>query len=75
MAFSRNGAAFVAINRDSHNDWSATLQTGLAAGTYCNVIVSDEMSSCATVAVGSDGKAQVTVPSMSAVAIHIHKKK
>ena len=65
----------MAINRDSHSAWSATLQTGLPAGTYCNVIVSDDVSSCATVSVGSDGKAQVTVPSMSAVAMHIHKKK
>ena len=74
VAFSRNGRAFIALNRDSGSSFGATLQTGLPAGTYCNVIVSDDVASCPTVQVGSDGTAQVSVPQLSAVALHAGAK-
>ena len=74
VAFSRNGRAFIALNRDSGSNFDATLQTGLPAGTYCNVIVSDDTSSCPTVQVGGDGTAQVSVSPLSAVALHAGAK-
>jgi len=73
IAFSRSDSAFVAINR-AGNDWSTTVQTGLPAGTYCNVIKSDDTSSCETVTVNSDGTASITAPSMDAVAMHVGAK-
>lgn len=74
IAFSRGGVAFIAFNRGSSN-WDTTLTTGLPAGTYCNIIVSDDTNSCPTVTVGSDGRASVSVPGVNAVAIHVNKKK
>lgn len=74
IAFSRGGKAFIAMNRGS-NTWDATLATGLPAGSYCNIIVSDNTANCPTVTVDSSGNAKVSVPSVSAVAIHINKKK
>jgi alpha-amylase len=73
VAFSRGSNAFIAFNRDPSNSWTATLTTGLASGTYCNVIVGDTCSS--TVVVDGNGKATVTIPSMSMVAIHKLAKK
>jgi alpha-amylase len=75
IAFSRGGKAFIAMNRGS-GQWSATLQTSLSAGTYCNVIASDDTSSCSdTVEVSSSGEASVKVSGLSAVAIHANAKK
>jgi alpha-amylase len=75
IAFSRGGKSFIAMNRASSSSWTVTLSTGLPAGTYCNVIVSDELSSCPTVVVNSNGQASITVGMISAVAIHTGKKK
>jgi len=70
IAFSRDGKGFVLINRSS-NTWTTTLTTGLAAGTYTDVLAD---SSDATITVGSDGKASFSVGSMHATAIHIGAK-
>ena len=78
IAFSRGGAGFVAFNRAGSSSWSATLQTGLPAGQYCNVLASydaDKVGTCSTVTVNADGTASINVPSMSAVALHIKAKK
>lgn len=79
IAFSRGGKAFVAMNRDSYNKWETTLQTGLPAGTYCDVIHTldgDDTSSCSNVVdVDSNGYAHVSVPTKYAVAIHTGAKK
>lgn len=74
IAFSRNGKAFIAMNRGT-STWTATLNTGLAAGTYCNVISNDNVATCNTVTVSSTGQATVNVPALSAVALHFGKKK
>lgn len=78
IAFSRNSAAFVAINRDNSN-WSADLSTGLPSGEYCNVLAdidADDAKSCSeTVMVDGNGHAQFEVKSMSAVALHTSAKK
>lgn len=77
IAFSRKDSAFIALNRDEGSQWSTgSLLTGLPAGTYCNVIVSDDVSSCTdTVTVDASGRASMTVPTLSAVAIHINARK
>jgi len=86
IAFGRGGGAggtaagtaasgFVVINR-SDSPLSQTLQTGLAPGTYCDVVAGDlgaGGSSCTgeAISVGPDGTARFGVPAMSAVAIHV----
>lgn len=74
IAFSRGDKGFVAINREA-GSLSRTFKTGLAAGSYCDVI-SGEMAangaSCTgtTVTVDAQGNASITVGSMNAVALH-----
>jgi alpha-amylase len=70
IAFSRGSAGWVALNNDK-TPHTATFDTGLSAGTYCDVTtgsVAKGKCSGATVKVGSDGKAKVTVPAKGAVA-------
>jgi len=77
IAFSRGGKAFIAMNRGS-STWTATLYTGLPAGTYCNIIGdtnADNTATCATITVDSTGKATVSVKGLYAVAIHTGNKK
>ena len=78
IAFSRGDSAFIAMNRDSQ-EWSFTASTSLSNGTYCNVLYdndSDDTSSCSNVVnVDSDGKAEITVPALYAIAIHNAAKK
>merc|ERR1719502_2090776 len=62
IAFSRDGAT-----------GSANLQTNLPAGTYCDVIQSDDIASCPTVRVDSSGMVRVEVGAVRAVAIHVGK--
>jgi alpha-amylase len=74
IAFSRGDKGFVAINREG-GALSRTFQTGLAAGTYCDVIHGDfdsAASTCSgpTVTVDAAGNASISVPSMSAMAIY-----
>merc|ERR1712194_843128 len=51
IAFSRGKVAFVAFNRDDTLPWTATLQTGLPPGKYCDVIKNDDVKSCQTILV------------------------
>jgi alpha-amylase len=65
-AFSRPGAAFVAFNADRQRPLSATLQTGLPAGRYCDIATGERDSTgrrCTgrTVTVGDDGRATIVV--------------
>ncbi len=72
IAFSRGNQGFVAINREGAT-LSRTFQTGLPAGTYCNIISGDfanNTCSGTTVVVNSTGNATISVPAMSAVAIY-----
>ncbi|KAF5364605.1 hypothetical protein D9758_005615 [Tetrapyrgos nigripes] len=66
IAFGRGSAGFVAIN-NADEDWSATFQTQLGDGTYCDVIASGNCSSSVKV---SGGSFDATVPARSALAIH-----
>merc|ERR1712070_809971 len=69
IAFCRGSAACVALNRQS-DAWDANVKFDLPAGSYCNVIVSDDPSSCPKVTVSSDGSANFQVPAIGAVALH-----
>lgn len=78
IAFTRSGAnggaGFVVINREG-NSLSRTFQTGLPAGTYCNIIAGDfnhtnGTCSGSTITVNSAGSATITVAAMSSAAIH-----
>lgn len=84
IAFSRGEQGFVAINRDA-DPLSHTFQTGLPAGTYCNIIRAERQTdgrSCTAegaasvagpdmVTVNAQGEVTLTVESMGAIAIHI----
>jgi alpha-amylase len=75
IAFSRGDKGFVAINRES-GALSQKFQTGMAAGSYCDVISGDmsaNAASCSggTVTVDAQGFTTITVNAMSAVAIHV----
>jgi alpha-amylase len=74
IGFCRGSAACVALNRGS-STWEVTLKFSLPAGEYCNVIQSDDTSSCPTISVTSDGSAKLQVPPLGAVALHVGKKK
>jgi alpha-amylase len=73
IAFCRGGAACVALNRGG-GDWSATVSFSVPAGKYCNVIVSDDTSSCPQIEVKGDGSASFKVPPVGAVAVHVGKQ-
>lgn len=71
IAFSRGDRGFVAINRQA-GDVSATIPTGLAAGTYCEVLGGGKAGGAcagASVTVGADGRVQLTLPASSAVVL------
>jgi len=72
IAFCRGSTACVALNRGG-STWSATLRWTLAPGNYCDIIQSDDASSCPTVTVNGDGSVSLSVPAMSAVALHTGK--
>ncbi|XP_032821982.1 alpha-amylase-like [Petromyzon marinus] len=79
IAFSRGNRGFIVINND---DWAldATLQTGLPAGTYCDVIsgnLSGGRCTGAQISVGGDGRAFFQISNASedpVVAIHVNAK-
>jgi len=73
IAFSRGSSAFIAMNRDG-STWNAKLMTDMPAGTYCNIIQSDNTASCPTVTVDSSGYATVSVGYLTAVAIHVNAR-
>ncbi|WP_163509505.1 alpha-amylase [Fodinicola acaciae] len=78
IAFSRGNLGFVAINRESFG-MDQTLQTGLAAGTYCDVLSGDfDLASRAcggrTISVAADGTAHLTLTGMTAAAIYTGSK-
>ena len=78
VSFSRGSKAFLILNNDRNNaiqnmDFK---NTGLPEGTYCNVIVSDDVQNCPTVSVDSNGDIYgVSVSPISALAIHAGSKK
>ncbi|MEM9489045.1 MAG: alpha amylase C-terminal domain-containing protein, partial [Myxococcota bacterium] len=72
IAFSRGDRGFVAIN-NSEQPMSATLPTGMAPGSYCDIASGDfDGKSCTgqTVIVADDGTLAVAVGARDALAIH-----
>lgn len=69
--FCRGSTACVIFNRDGRSTWTASLKFPLPPGTYCNIIVSDNATSCPKVTVLHGGMARVEVPPIRAVAIHV----
>jgi alpha-amylase len=73
IAFGRGSAGYVAFNR-SGTALTRTFRTGLAAGTYCDVMNGDFVNgSCTGPAyqVGADGQVTATVPAGGALALHV----
>ncbi|MFE0464337.1 carbohydrate-binding module family 20 domain-containing protein [Kitasatospora sp. NPDC058965] len=74
IAFSRGNRGWIAINNESTAK-TVTVETGLAAGSYCDVVhgnLTRSTGACSgpTVTVGGNGTATVTVPAMDAVALY-----
>jgi alpha-amylase len=74
IAFSRGDKGFVAINRESASV-TATIGTGLSAGSYCDVLTGGRNATgtaCVgtTLTIDAAGSVQLTLPANSAVAIH-----
>lgn len=72
IAFSRGDKGFVAINRESA-PVTINVTTGLAAGTYCDVLTGGRgATSCAgtSVSVATAGAVQITLEANSAIVIH-----
>ena len=68
IAFGRGSKGFVAINNETGN-LVASLQTGLPAGEYCNILAGNDYCSGAYVTVDGAGKASLNVGGMKAAAI------
>ncbi|XP_030641594.1 pancreatic alpha-amylase-like [Chanos chanos] len=79
IAFGRGNRGFLIINNDTW-EMTITLNTGLPAGTYCDVISGDKSGTKCTgkqVTVGSDGRAYFKINSAEAdpmIAIHVNAK-
>ncbi|KAM7318028.1 hypothetical protein ACRRTK_022765 [Alexandromys fortis] len=79
VAFGRGNKGFIVFNND---DWSlsTTLQTGLPAGTYCDIISGDKVNGYCTgiqVYVSDDGTAQFSISNSAEdpfIAIHVESK-
>jgi alpha-amylase len=69
--FCRGSTACVMFNRAGSNTWKSSLKLPLPPGTYCNVIVSDDPTSCPKVTIKQGGMTLVEVPPVHAVAIHV----
>ncbi|WP_285686874.1 carbohydrate-binding module family 20 domain-containing protein [Actinoplanes sp. NBRC 103695] len=68
IAFSRGDAAFIAFNRGGAA-LTRTFATGLAAGSYCDVLAGDGCPVAYTV--NATGQATITVAPGAAVALHV----
>src|SRR5205085_1898883 len=75
IGFHRGSLGWIGLNA-SGSASTATYTTGLANGTYCDVITGGVSGSgCQGTAVTvSGGTASVTIPAHSAVAIHVNAK-
>lgn len=78
MAWGRGGLGFVVLNMEDY-DLNQTLQTGMPAGTYCDVIHGDynaQQDTCSgpTITVDENGYAPFTVYYRNASAIHVNAR-
>jgi alpha-amylase len=73
VAYARDGKGYVAINLGGEV-MEETLQTGLAEGSYCNVLQMSDSESCGAetrIQVNADGTASLSIPAGSAIALHV----
>lgn len=76
IAFGRTGQGFVIINREN-GTLSRTFSTGMADGTYCNVIEGDPEDACSDgngnshYVTVTNGQLSISVPGMHAAAIYV----
>ncbi|WP_275919700.1 alpha amylase C-terminal domain-containing protein [Aeromonas sp. 2HA2] len=68
IAFGRGDKGFVAINNESGN-LIASIQTGLPAGEYCNILSGNDYCSSTYIKVDGSGKASLNLVGMKAAAI------
>jgi alpha-amylase len=76
IAFGRGDKGFVVINKEG-NALSRSFQTGLAAGSYCDVISGDTVAgtcSGTVVTVDASGLATLSVAANSAAALHVNAR-
>lgn len=78
IAFSRGNKAFIAINNDAFS-MDGTRQTGLPAGTYCDIISGNKVNGQCTgksIQVNGDGTANLSIKNDDdpVVAFHIESK-
>ncbi len=72
VAYSRGDKGWVAINNGA-SGVSATIMTGLAAGTYCDVLSGSKAGASCTgrsITAAADGSVTITLGARSAVAMH-----
>ena len=75
MAWGRGDSGFVVINREDGGSLNQSFQTGMAPGTYCEILHGDfnyDTGDCngPTITVSSSGSANFNVNSRDAAAIH-----
>jgi alpha-amylase len=76
IAFSRGDKGFVAINRNT-TPLTATMMTGLAAGTYCDRLAGGRVAAgCvgASLTVTASGSAQITLSANAAIVVDVTTK-
>ncbi len=76
IAFGRGDKGFIAINKEQ-SVMNQRLQTGLAAGTYCNIAAGDFVNGACTgptITVETGGFVNFVVQPLSAAAIHVGAK-
>jgi alpha-amylase len=79
IAFSRGNKGFIVINNEDFG-MDVTLQTGLPAGQYCDIINGNKVNNACTgktVTVGSDGTARLNIKNNEQnpmIAIHFDSK-
>lgn len=74
IGFGRGGLGYVVINREDFTELDRVLHTGMAAGTYCDIVngeLTDGECDGPTVRVGADGRAHFKVGRIGAAAIHV----
>ena len=79
IAFGRGDLGFLAINREDNARLTQTLQTGMPAGRYCDIVNGNfdkaaKTCSGPTITVNQDGTASFDVASINAAAIHVGAK-
>lgn len=76
IAFGRGSSGFVVINRDDNQVINRNFSTGMAEGSYCDIIHGNYNKTLGTcdgpvISVDSEGMATISVDTIDAVAFHV----